>query len=136
MKNIAGYALVFLAVFGYQYFTSADRDESGAIIDAGTVDAFSIKVGDCFDDVSATENISTIPAVPCGDPHDNETYAVFDVSVSSYPGRDEMETMAMESCLERFEGFVGVNYQESSLDIFPMFPSTESWAQNDREDIQ
>ena len=33
------------------------------------------------------------------------------------------------------DAFVGRNYESSSLDIMTLFPTTESWAQNDREVI-
>ena len=44
--------------------------------------------------------------------------------------------MAHEGCLERFETFVGKDYESSSLDIATLYPSQESWQrQNDREVI-
>ena len=68
-------------------------------------------------------------------PHDNEAYAVFDVSVSSYPEGDGMSELAFESCMERFATYVGKDYESSSLDITTMFPSRQSWRENDREVI-
>jgi hypothetical protein len=128
-----------LAVVGGAYvFNSAmqaDRDESGAIVAEGSVDAFQMRVGDCFDDGSsfASEGVGSVPGVPCSKPHDNEVYAVFNVSLESYPG-DEMAVMAHDGCLERFESFVGRDYESSSLDIATLYPSRESWQQqNDRE---
>ena len=44
-----------------------------------------------------------------------------------------MGELAQESCLEHFDAFVGRDYESSSLDFFTMYPSTESWKQNDRE---
>ena len=45
-----------------------------------------------------------------------------------------MADMAQEACLERFEAFVGRDYESSSLDIASLYPSRESWhGQNDRE---
>jgi len=34
--------------------------------------------------------VSSVAGVPCAEPHDNEVYAVFDVSVASYPEGDGM----------------------------------------------
>ena len=91
-------------------------------------------MGDCFDDTSSfQEEVSSIPGVPCSAPHDNEAYAVFDLTVDSYPGGDAMVELANESCVDRFESFVGRNYDSSSLDVLTMFPTVESWQQNDRE---
>ena len=135
MKSWAMYlaAIVGFAIYGAS--TSADRDGSGAIVGEGDIGAFSVRVGDCFDDVSFDDEVSSVPGVPCSDPHDNETYAVFDLSVSSYPEGDGMSELAFESCKKRFQAYVGMDYESSSLDITTMFPSRKSWAQSDREVI-
>ena len=119
--------------------TQADRDETGAIVDAGSLDAFQMRVGDCFDDGSAfaeeNASIGSVPGVPCSSPHDNEVYAVFDVDAPSFPG-DAMADMAHDACLARFEAFVGKDYESSTLDVASLFPSKDSWnQQNDREVI-
>ena len=133
MKKFGIYIAVALGIVGYGMVTEVDRDSSGAIVGEGTVDAFEIRVGDCFDDGSSLEEISSLPGVPCAEPHDNEAYAVFDVTISDYPEGDGMQTLAFNSCLERFQPWVGKDYETSSLDIFVMYPTTESWRQNDRE---
>ncbi len=113
--------------------TDADRDSSGAIVDAGNIDVFQIRVGDCFDDGDGSEEISSLPAVPCDQPHDNEAYASFNVSLASYPEDDGMYELAFESCRERFESFVGRDYESSSLDIYTLYPTIDGWVQGDRE---
>jgi hypothetical protein len=135
MKNLAIYVLVAMVAVGYNMLTSADRDATGAIVDEGSVDAFNIHVGDCFDDPSSTygDEISSLPGVPCAEPHDNEVYALVNVTMPEYPGEDAMWDHANDECLTRFEGFVGLEYESSSLDIYTMYPSTESWKQDDRE---
>jgi hypothetical protein len=40
---------------------------------------------------------------------------------------------ALEQCLDRFTGFVGIAYEVSELDILTLYPTQESWRQNDRE---
>ena len=134
MKGWGAYIIIALGVLGYKAMTDADRDESGAIIGGGTVDAFDIRAGDCFDDSDGWgDEISSLPGVPCSEPHDNEAYAVITVDLPEYPGDDAMGEMAMEKCLGRFDSFVGEAYENSVLDIFPMYPSEGSWAQDDRE---
>lgn len=133
---------IWAAVAGVGYLVNmalnADRDSTGAIVDAGDVSAFDIRIGDCFDDAGVFSEgdteVSKVPAIPCAEPHDNEVYAVFDVSLSSFPEGDEMSTIAFDSCLERFQPFVGKDYESSSLDIATLYPSRESWdRQDDRE---
>lgn len=136
MKNWAVYALIVAGVFIYGAATEVDRDSSGAIVGEGDIDAFQIRVGDCFDDVSSDdEQVSSLPGLPCSEPHDNEVFAVFDVSIASYPGGESMSELANNSCLGHFDSFVGKDYQSSSLEISTLYPSVESWEQRDREVI-
>ena len=136
MKNWGAYILVAIGVVAYNAYNSADRDASGEIVGAGTIDVFDLKVGDCFDESgSYGDEISTLPAVPCSEPHDFEAYAAFDVSLSAYPGDEAMWELASEECYNRFAPFVGRDYESSVLDFSTLHPTAESWAQNDREVI-
>jgi hypothetical protein len=134
MNKIGAYIAIALAFFAYNAVTSADRDDSGAIVDAGSIDAFHIQVGDCFDDSSSyDEQVTSLPGVPCSDPHDNEAFAVFDVTFDSFPDEETMSGLAYESCVDRFEPFVGIDYESSVLEVVTLYPTAESWAQDDRE---
>jgi hypothetical protein len=141
MKKLAAYALVGLGVVGINWVIEAKRDETGAIVSEGTIDAFKIRVGDCFDDSDSTfsgeeSSVTGVHGVPCSKPHDNEVYAVFDVDLAEFPRGDAMAEIAFDACLERFEAFVGRDYATSALDIMTLYPSYESWhRQNDREVI-
>jgi len=134
MKSWAIYILAAIGFVIYGAATDVDRDGSGAIVDGGNVDVFNVQVGDCFNDVSSYDDqVTSVPGVPCAEPHDNETYAVFDVGFDSYPADGNMDEMAYGACMEHFESFVGRDYETSSLEISTMSPSRESWEQNDRE---
>ncbi len=134
MKNLAFYAVVVLGYIAYGAVTEADRDASGTIVSEGSIDAFNMRVGDCFDSAnSSNDEVSDLPGVPCSEPHDFETYAVFDVTLDSYPTEEAMGELAYDSCLQRFDDFVGLEYESSVLEIITMYPTTESWKQDDRE---
>jgi len=139
MKNLLVYALLGLGVVAYNVSTQADRDATGAIVEEGSVDAFQLRIGDCFDDTgsissSAGGEVSSLPAVPCSAPHDNEVFAVFDLSVDEFPEGEAMSQMAFDACQARFASFVGISYEESVLDILTLYPTRESWElQGDRE---
>ena len=139
MKNFLVYAVIGLGFVAYNVATEADRDATGAIVEEGNLGAFTIRLGDCFDNTSVFESdaageVSSLPGVPCADPHDNEVYAVFDVEYAEFPGDDQMAEDAFGACHARFEAFVGLEYESSTLDIAALYPSTESWAmQDDRE---
>ena len=138
MRNwIIGIAIA-VGVYAFSSAMRADRDETGAIVDEGSLDAFAMRVGDCFDDGSTfaddSPEVNSVAGVPCSNPHDNEVYAVFDVNVASFPAGDEMARMAFESCKQRFSSFVGKDYESSALDIATLYPTLDSWnQQNDRE---
>jgi hypothetical protein len=139
MKNFLIYALIGLGVITYNVSTQADRDGAGAVVSEGGVDAFTIQLGDCFDNTNslASEEIgevSNLPGVPCSQPHDNEVFAIFDLDQPTFPGGEEISELSFSACLDRFESFVGVDYESSSLDIAALYPSKESWSrQGDRE---
>ncbi|WP_435736898.1 septum formation family protein [Cellulosimicrobium sp. PMB13] len=114
------------------------RDDSGAITEADTdADVFSLTVGDCTTDPEdvGTEaaEVTTVPVVPCAEPHDNEVYASTMLPDGDYPGEDAVLESADTHCYDAFAGFVGTAYEDSVYDYWPMYPTSESWAQGDRE---
>ena len=115
----------------------AERNDDGEIAVAGSLDAFSLRVGDCYDDqMFSADEVSDVPGKPCDEPHDNEVFALFDLQESEYPGAERTLELADEGCLERFESYVGATYEESVLMITNLVPSKGSWQQiNDREVI-
>ena len=95
-----------------------------------------MRVGDCFDDSSSSsDEISGVAGVPCAQAHDNEIYAIYNVTESEYPSDEVMGEIAWEGCYDRFESFVGRDYESSQLDIFPMYPSKDSWRLKDDREV-
>ena len=94
---------------------------------------FNLSVGDCFnDDPEAGDVVSDVATVDCATPHDNEIYFEFSMTDSAFPGRDATVESAGQRCLAEFQGFVGMPYDQSDLEIFPITPTAESWDQGDR----
>ena len=115
--------------------TAAERNAAGEITSAGSVDAFEVRVGDCFDDEAfASTEISEVPGVPCSQEHDNEVYAAFDLS-GEWPGEERIEELAYTGCYERFAGAIGKSYEESEIDYTTIFPSEGSWKQLDDREV-
>lgn len=109
------------------------RDASGAITESGDASVFALKVGDCFnDDAGAGEVVFDVPVVPCSEPHDNEIFFEFSMTDAVFPGNDATLESSALRCLEQFQPFVGSEYLDSELDIFPITPTAESWAEGDR----
>ena len=129
--GIAGAAVA--AVIGIT--SAAQRNDAGEITAAGSVDAFEVRLGDCFDDEAfESSEISEIPAVPCAEPHDNEVYALFDIQ-GEWPGEERVEELAYEGCLERFAGAIGKTYEDSEIDYTVIYPTEGSWEQRDDREV-
>ena len=129
------YGLLSLGVFVAMLIVAevsrtVERDEAGFIVGGGDLNVFSLQVGDCFDDDSAGRSeITEVEGIPCTDSHDKEVYAVFDIDLVNYPGEEEVFDLTTEACLERFQAFVGREYESSVLDISLIYPTRESFAQ-------
>jgi hypothetical protein len=135
MKRLAIGVAAALGIYGFNAYMEADRDDTGAIVDEGNIGAFQIRVGDCFNDYGSAAEVTDVPGVPCSTPPDNEVYAVFDVAVPSFPQGDAMAALAFDSCMERFQGFVGKDYETSVLDIMTLYPTQESWSRYDDREV-
>lgn len=136
-----GGVVLVLLVLGFGVFavlSQASRDSTGAIDRAGKIDAFAIRSGDCFNDkrsasVNASE-VSSLAAVPCEEPHDNEIYALFNLEVAAFPENEAIAEIVNEECLIRFAPYVGRDYESSSLEIAAMQPTLQAWNEpGDRE---
>ncbi|MCB2223546.1 MAG: septum formation family protein [Actinobacteria bacterium] len=107
--------------------------------DTGDLSVNSAAVGDCWNDTDeslAGSEVVSIPEVPCSEPHDNEVFSVVTLGIDGvYPGTFALQSASVTRCLGDFEGYVGVPYRESPLDIYPLFPTTTSWLDGDREVI-
>jgi len=112
--------------------------ESGEITESNeAVDVFSIRVGDCLNtsELADTTELESVPVVPCAEPHEDEVYHAFDTAESEFPGLDALAAEADETCIAEFADFVGISWEASGLEYYPMYPSEGSWAGGDREII-
>jgi hypothetical protein len=102
------------------------RNDTGEVVQGGQSDAFSVGVGDCLGDAAAGQ-VSDVQVVPCGEPHDAEVFADFQLDGAEYPGAEEVTRLADEGCLSAFEDYVGLPYQRSALEITYFAPTESSW---------
>ena len=116
----------------------AARDDAGEIVEGGDVSAFDVSVGDCWNDIPAQQEVESITAVPCSEPHESEVFATFDIDLGSddWPGDPAVIAAAETGCVERFGEFVGVPYEQSTLEVFYFHPTEDSWTTlDDREAV-
>jgi hypothetical protein len=116
----------------------AQRDaETQEVSEAGDADAFSLIVGDCFNEEAAASEtdteVSSVPAVPCEVMHDFEVFHAFDLTDENYPGVDPISEQADAGCEAAFDTFIGTSYLDSALGYGYLYPSESSWQDGDRE---
>jgi len=140
--RVAAPALLIMALAGISGCGILDdtaepavRDESGEITESSEADVFSLKVGDCLNQTATAEvtEVSSVPTVPCAEPHDSEAYAATDLPEGDFPGDAAVTESADTFCYDEFATFIGLSYDESALDLASFYPTQESWAEGDRE---
>jgi hypothetical protein len=112
------------------------HDTSSAIADSEDVLTVDIGLGDCLITSQLGDDedlIRTLPKVPCSQRHDSEVYAVIQAPGSDYPGDDEMGDLADDLCSDAFtEQLPRDIVEDLDYSTFFLFPSAETWAQEDR----
>ena len=123
-------ALAIVLVVGY--FVSARRGDGGAITSAGNLAIEDVRVGDCFNS-DEEEEISSVDARPCDQPHEYEMFHVATWTGSdAYPTEDAMFGFVIQECVPAFETYVGRSFEASRLDFVHVFPIEEGWNDGDR----
>ena len=97
-------------------------------------DVFSLVIGDCFNDETDAETVSTVDIVECSTPHTWEAFESVQMSEADYPGDSATQDEADSSCYDPFTAYVGVVVDNSIYDYSFYYPTEETWTQiNDRE---
>jgi hypothetical protein len=90
------------------------------------------EAGECTND-DLTGSVSEIDTVDCDDEHTAEAFAQFDLDDGDFPGVDEVNEQATEGCQgDRFEEYVGTDYDSSIYIASSINPSEDSWDSGDR----
>ena len=109
------------------------RDESGTLIEATSLPASDLRVGDCFQEEhegplpSEPTSVQQVTAVPCDEPHDYEMIHSGFLAGTSYPGREGIAEQVGEACLPVFATFIGTEYEDSELEIGYIYPDEASF---------
>ncbi|MGN6088201.1 MAG: septum formation family protein [Actinomycetes bacterium] len=101
-----------------------------------SVSVFDVAKGSCvLPQTEVVEQVNSLKVVPCTAPHTQEVYAQVAYSdaqgatASAFPGPDALRSFAEGACAQRFQSYVGVAYQDSSLFFTYLLPSARSWEQ-------
>jgi len=99
----------------------------------------SLQVGQCFLPVTGNDAAEdrAVWVVECSDPHLFELYARLrytgpGAASGGFPGSTTVQNWAEQKCFDEFEGFVGVPWTRSDLEIQTWWPSLQSWGKPDR----
>lgn len=131
-RRLAAAVFAIIVVLGACSDDSPDRDAEGRITSSGDLSVFDLVVGDCvlFDsDIEAAN--STLPVVPCDEPHQAEVYSLVDLEdLDQYPGERELSNRAELECVATFGDYVGVELADSTLFFTYMIPAVRSWQED------
>jgi hypothetical protein len=92
-------------------------------------------VGTCVNGIGEGRTVTTDSsrAVDCAKPHDNEIVgSVSHPGAATYPGQPALLNYGETPCLTAFQQYVGVDFQNSSLDMLMVVPTDVTWLKGDR----
>lgn len=79
--------------------------------------------------------VDTTPIVDCDEAHNAQIYwagSLNDNPDSEYPGNSTVLSVSDQICLDRFAGFIGVEYVDSDLEILHLRPDEIAWERGNR----
>ena len=130
----------FVALFGASLAALVSLSGCSALgsltdLAEGKSDVFSLAVGDCFNDED-TETISSVKVLECAEAHDNEVYFEYALADDAFGSGSYDEEFvfadAEQKCLPTFEEFVGSTYENTGLNFSYLYPTEQSWSEDDR----
>jgi hypothetical protein len=108
-------------------------------VDVRFVPPYEIRVGDCLLDeqdrldFGASMGTSrTVAITDCANRHDSEFFAGTAFEPGGFPGDEAVSDFAIDFCLTGFDSFVGVIFEESTLNAFYLSPSAQEWELGNR----
>jgi hypothetical protein len=88
-----------------------------------------LKVGDCTGNVDLSgASITSVPTVPCDQPHYYEVHATLPVAGDGFPGAEALNTRAKTACAASFLGYVGVEARYSRYSSAYLAADETAWA--------
>jgi hypothetical protein len=102
-----------------------------------------VAVGQCFDGIQASDFSGDAPQldlaallgvtlVDCSMSHQGELIGRVFYGGGTFPGDQQMEAFAVDSCRDAFQDYVGRSFDLSALEMTYFYPQRASWNQGDR----
>ncbi|MCI0345386.1 MAG: septum formation family protein [Chloroflexi bacterium] len=94
-----------------------------------------LRVGDCFDQPVAAQNVDDVQHHPCTDPHTAEIIFVGDhPDQDAYPSLNSFDSFVLDRCVPAFESYTGRDWAtDTELDMAYFYPTSEGWPEGDHE---
>jgi hypothetical protein len=140
--------------FSYQYWSPTeqtwqveDREVLCAVLDDGGLPAtldyqsyrtvYELATGTCFllppvrtaDELDLDDKVEL---VDCGTDFNGQLFGSGELPDGPNPGDEQANTMALDICNQLFAGFVGLSFDESTLDYIYWAPTETSWTNGNR----
>jgi Domain of unknown function (DUF4190)/Septum formation len=125
------WTLGWITVIALAIASDADRDASGQVTGSGSVSANQLRPGDCVNDLNEGEDVLSLPAVPCAEPHEGEVFATFRLAGTSWPGETQVSRQAEQGCRDRLPSYAPA-VEEASVELFVLQPTQQSWTGGDQ----
>jgi Domain of unknown function (DUF4190)/Septum formation len=125
----AGWILGFIGVLiGIGFYVAG----ANGAFDDGKKSAFDLKVGDCVNVSSLTDDstVKDVPVTKCAELHDGEVYATGKLDPAKsrkYPGTEVAKGEARERCIADFKGYVGSDLDDSEFDVYYLASNDVAW---------
>jgi len=97
---------------------------------SGSISVHALAVGDCFDWPTGSQSAGSVLLIPCGQAHNAQVFAVWELSGSSYPADNELHQVLSQGCLGRQQR---LSTAAQSLEVSDIRPSPAGFALGDRK---
>ena len=120
--------LVILIVVVANLNGASRSSSTGKITHSGNLSVFSLAVGDCFNSPADTQDVASVTAEPCNQPHSAQIYAKFNLAGSnfSYPGTAAVTRLAASGCTAR-TGNIDRSKATNAMTVRFLFPDQNAW---------
>lgn len=137
-KGMAISALVIVAVWvvlivglvAADISNDATRNTSGKVSSQGDVLVSAVQVGDCLPETPGASAVLTVELIPCSKVHLQEAYANFVLADGDFPGQETVDRLAEGGCIKRYEAYVGLAYDKTSLEVVYLRPLSTGWSRD------
>jgi serine/threonine protein kinase len=97
------------------------------------ISATDLEVGECLNGLQASNDVTTVPSVPCEEPHEGEVFAVFDLPAGEYPGQAAVDDQVSKQCNARLSAYSPSAADDPAVGLFSVYPLQQNWVRGDRE---